>query len=74
MRPAYRHALDHPIDAPPLRELVRPGERVTIAVSDITRAWQRNDLTLAILLETLNAAGVVGREHNHCDRRRRASC
>jgi len=55
---AYRHALDHPIDAPPLRELVRPGERVTIAVSDITRAWQRNDLTLAILLETLNAAGV----------------
>jgi lactate racemase len=55
---AYRHALDHPIDAPPLRELVRPGERVTITVSDITRAWQRNDLTLPILLETLNAAGV----------------
>ena len=55
---AYRHALDHPIDAPPLKELVRPGERVTIAVSDITRAWQRNDLTLTILLETLNAAGV----------------
>ncbi|MFZ3048005.1 MAG: nickel-dependent lactate racemase, partial [Desulfatirhabdiaceae bacterium] len=56
---AYRHALDHPIDAPPLRELVRPGERVTIAVSDITRVWQRNDLTLPILLETLNAAGVA---------------
>jgi nickel-dependent lactate racemase len=54
----YRHALDHPIDAPPLRELVRPGERVTIAVSDITRVWQRNDLSLPILLETLNAAGV----------------
>jgi nickel-dependent lactate racemase len=56
---AYRHALEHPIDAPPLRELVRPGERVTIAVSDITRVWQRNDLTLPILLETLNAAGVT---------------
>ncbi len=56
---AYRHALDHPIDAPPLRELVRPGERVTIAVSDITRVWQRNDLTLPILLETLNEAGVA---------------
>ncbi len=55
---AYRHALDHPTDAPPLRELARPGERVTITVSDITRAWQRNDLTLPILLETLNAAGV----------------
>ena len=55
---AYRHALEHPIDAPPLRELVRPGERVTIGVSDITRVWQRNDLSLPILLETLNAAGV----------------
>jgi nickel-dependent lactate racemase len=55
---AYRQALEHPIDAPPLRELVRPGERVTIAVSDITRVWQRNDLSLPILLETLNAAGV----------------
>jgi lactate racemase len=55
---AYRQALDHPVDAPPLRELVRPGERVTIAVSDITRVWQRNDLSLPILLETLNAAGV----------------
>jgi lactate racemase len=56
---AYRRALDRPIDAPPLRELVRPGERVTIAVSDITRVWQRNDLTLPILLETLNEAGVA---------------
>jgi nickel-dependent lactate racemase len=55
---AYREALDHPIDAPPLRELVRPGERVAVAVSDITRVWQRNDLTLPVLLETLNAAGV----------------
>jgi nickel-dependent lactate racemase len=51
---AYQHALDHPIDAPPLRELVRPSERVAIAVSDITRVWQRNDLSLPILLETLN--------------------
>ncbi len=56
---AYRHALDHPIDAPPLRELVRPGERVAIAVSDITRAWQRNDRTLPVLLRTLNEAGVA---------------
>ncbi len=55
---AYRDALDHPIDAPPLRELVRPGERVAIAVSDITRVWQRNDLSLPILMDTLNAAGV----------------
>jgi nickel-dependent lactate racemase len=55
---AYRHALDHPIDAPPLRELVAPGHRVAIIVSDITRAWQRNDLTLPVLLDYLNRAGV----------------
>jgi nickel-dependent lactate racemase len=55
---AYRHALEHPIDAPPLREIVRPGQTVAISVSDITRAWQRNDLTLPILIETLNEAGV----------------
>ena len=56
---AYRQALERPIDAPPLAELVRPGERVAIAVSDITRAWQRSDLTLPVLLQTLNEAGVA---------------
>ncbi len=55
---AYRQALDHPIDAPPLRELVRPGERVAILVSDITRGWQKNNLTLPILIDVLNEAGV----------------
>ena len=55
---AYRHALDHPIDAPPLRELVRPGEQVAILVSDITRGWQKNNLTLPVLIEVLNEAGV----------------
>jgi nickel-dependent lactate racemase len=56
---AYREALRHPIDAPPLRELARPGEKAAILVSDITRGWQRNDLTLPILVETLNEAGVA---------------
>ncbi len=55
---AYRQALEHPVDCPPLRELVRPGYRVTIAVSDITRAWQRNAETLPLLLDYLNEAGV----------------
>ena len=43
---AYRQALDHPLDSPPLRELVKPGDKVAITVSDITRAWQRNAETL----------------------------
>ena len=55
---AYRNALDHPIDSPPLREIVKPGETVAITVSDITRGWQRNDLTLPILIDCLNEAGV----------------
>jgi nickel-dependent lactate racemase len=55
---AYRKALDHPIDSPPLRELVRPGDKVAITVSDVTRGWQRNADTLPLLLEYLNEAGV----------------
>jgi len=55
---AYRHALDHPIDTPPLKELIRPGDKVAITVSDVTRGWQRNADTLPLLLEYLNEAGV----------------
>ena len=54
----YRQALDHPIDAPPLSQVVKPGDRVAITVSDITRGWQRNKDTLPLLVEYLNEAGV----------------
>ncbi len=54
----YRRALDHPIDSPPLRQIVKPGERVVITVSDITRGWQRNELTLPLLIDYLNEAGI----------------
>jgi nickel-dependent lactate racemase len=56
---AYRYALAHPIDSPPLSEIVNPGETVAIAVSDITRAWQHNELTLPILIDSLNEAGIA---------------
>jgi nickel-dependent lactate racemase len=55
---AYRHALDHPIDSPPLKELIRPGDKVVITVSDVTRGWQRNADTLPLLLQYLNERGV----------------
>lgn len=55
---AFREALARPIDAPPLAELVRPGERVAVVVSDVTRLWQQNDRTLPVLIDTLAAAGV----------------
>jgi len=56
---AYRNALDHPTDSPPLCEVVKPGETVAITVSDITRGWQRNNLTLPVLIDYLNDAGIV---------------
>ncbi|RLB89915.1 MAG: nickel-dependent lactate racemase [Deltaproteobacteria bacterium] len=59
---AYKDALDHPIDSPPLREIVNPGETVAIAVSDITRVWQHNELTLPILIDHLNEAGIADKD------------
>lgn len=59
---AYLKALDNPIDSPPLKEIVNPGETVVIAVSDITRAWQRNDLTLPVLIDYLNQAGIADQD------------
>ena len=59
---AYMYALDHPTDSPPLREIVNPGETVAIAVSDITRVWQHNELTLPILIDYLNQAGIADKD------------
>ncbi|HSV93001.1 MAG TPA: lactate racemase domain-containing protein, partial [Desulfobacterales bacterium] len=55
---AFLRALDRPIDSAPLGSMVRPGETVAIAVSDITRVWQQNDRTLPLLLNYLNRVGV----------------
>jgi nickel-dependent lactate racemase len=58
---AIRSALGRPIDSPPLRELLRPTDKVAITVSDITRSWQRMDLVLPTLLDTISEAGVPDR-------------
>lgn len=58
LKEAYLHALDYPIDSAPLRYMVKPNETVAIAVSDITRVWQKNEKTLPLLLNYLNAAGI----------------
>ena len=47
-----REALEHPIGTPPLRELARGKERVTLVTSDHTRAVPSR-LTLPILLEEI---------------------
>jgi hypothetical protein len=54
---AIRKALQEPIGSPPLRAIVRPGERVCILVNDSTRQ-ARSELFLPLILEELNQAGV----------------
>jgi nickel-dependent lactate racemase len=58
---AVQEALERPIGTPPLREVVRPGERVAIIVNDITRLT-RTELLLPPIVNTLNAAGVPDRD------------
>lgn len=55
---AVREALRHPIGAPPLEEVVRPGETVAVIVNDVTRL-ARTDLMLPPIVEALNRAGVA---------------
>jgi nickel-dependent lactate racemase len=54
---AVERAIAQPIGTPPLREVVRPSERVAIVVNDITRLT-RTDLLLPPILRTLNEAGI----------------
>ncbi|WP_371371842.1 nickel-dependent lactate racemase [Sporomusa aerivorans] len=55
---AVKAALTNPIGTPPLNQIVKKGDKVSIIASDITRAWVRNDLFLPPLLDELNAAGI----------------
>ena len=57
---AVREALRRPIESRPLRELVKPGDRVVIVHTDITRATP-NQLILPIILAELEEAGVLRR-------------
>ena len=55
---AVRAALREPIGSPPLRGLVRPGTRVGVVFSDITRPAP-NPLLLSAILEVLDAVPGV---------------
>jgi len=55
---AIRHALRHPVESPPLAEKVKPGDKVAVVHSDITRATP-NDRILPVLLAELEAAGIA---------------
>jgi nickel-dependent lactate racemase len=55
---AVKSALENPIGTPPLRKIVKSGEKVAIVVSDITRAWVKFDQFLPVILDELNQAGI----------------
>ena len=54
---ALRQALRDPIGSVPLAKLVKPGDRVVVVHTDITRATP-NDRILPVLLDELELAGV----------------
>ena len=54
---AIRHALQNPIEKPPLAEFTKPGNRVAIVHTDITRATP-NDRILPVLIEELEQSGI----------------
>lgn len=55
-------ALANPIGSPRLAEIVKPGERVCVVIPDITRAWQRTDLFLPLIVEELAQGGVQDKD------------
>lgn len=53
-----KEALAHPIASPRLGEIVQPGEKICLVISDITRSWQKQSLFLPYLVGELNEAGI----------------
>ncbi len=58
---AVRHALKNPIGAPELRTLVKPGQKIAIVTSDISRPLPSADI-LPSLLDELYAAGCKAQD------------
>jgi nickel-dependent lactate racemase len=58
---AVAEAIAKPVNSPPLRELAKPGDKVCIAFTDITRASPDHLLVPPVLAE-LEAAGVRGED------------
>jgi nickel-dependent lactate racemase len=58
---AVYQAIERPIGTAPLREIVRPGERVAIVVNDITRLT-RTDMIMPPIVKILNEAGIPDRD------------
>ncbi len=57
LREEVKRALAQPIGSPPLRELARPGQKVCIVITDITRSSPDRAMVEPVL-EELKSAGV----------------
>jgi lactate racemase len=65
---AIRHALDHPIDCEPLRALLRPGMRLTIAFDDVSLPlpkMRRPDNRQRVIEAVLDLAADAGVDDVH---------
>ena len=56
-----KRALGNPIGTPRLKDIVKPGEKIAIVTSDITRPMP-SKVVLPFLLEELSQAGVILRD------------
>lgn len=54
-----KNALANPIDVPRIKDSVKAGDKVAIAVGDKTRLWQNIPLILKYVLEEVEGAGVA---------------
>jgi nickel-dependent lactate racemase len=57
VRRAVEEALNRPIGAPKLRDLVKPGQTAALVVTDITRKLPE-EIILPLLLKELEAGGM----------------
>ena len=53
-RRAFLDAVEAPVQCPPLKALIAPEDRVTIVISDITRAWMHQDVITELLVRYLH--------------------
>jgi nickel-dependent lactate racemase len=59
---ALIQALERPIGARPLAQLVRPGQRVALACPDFHRLWVRARVWMPMIIRHLNRAGIRNRD------------
>ena len=53
---ALKKAVESPVDSLPLNEYVRPGDKVCLVISDMSRFWMRQDKVIPPLLQYLYEA------------------